>query len=186
MKRGPAGYSSRARLLLWQRRSRARWETPAVVKDMAPYRRWVDPLLREAYRRAEEQNDARKQLHASLALLPIDGTQVAYLEGRLLQAEPHEVPVIGDALAPRKDELLEKLWAVAGAGHRLRFVPGLLVHLRADLVGDVGLVNSLLLAGTGAKGAAGDDQSHCSTEHDFSASNRPRHRMPLVVPALTG
>ncbi len=43
----------------------------------------------------------------------MDGTQVAYLYGRLLDAEPHEVPVIRDALAPHKDELLEKLWAVA-------------------------------------------------------------------------
>ena len=38
--------------------------------------------------------------------------QVDYLYGRLLDAEPHEVPVIRDALAPHKDELLDKLWAV--------------------------------------------------------------------------
>ena len=53
-----------------------------------------------------------KQLHASLALLPVDATQVDYLYGRLLDAEPHEVPVIRDALAPHKDDLLDKLWAV--------------------------------------------------------------------------
>ena len=32
--------------------------------------------------------------------------------GRLLDAETAEVPVIRDALAPHKDELLDKLWAV--------------------------------------------------------------------------
>ena len=49
----------------------------------------------------------------------MDATQVDYLYGRLLDAEPHEVPVIRDALAPHKDELLDKLWAVvetAGKG----------------------------------------------------------------------
>src|SRR5262249_1287102 len=30
---------------------------------------------------------------------------------RLLDADPHEVPVIRDALAPHKDDLQEKLWA---------------------------------------------------------------------------
>ena len=55
---------------------------------------------------------SRQKLHASLALLPVDATQVDYLYGRLLDAEPHEVPVIRDALAPHKDDLLDKLWAV--------------------------------------------------------------------------
>ncbi len=42
----------------------------------------------------------------------MDDTQVTYLSDRLLDAKPHEVPVIRDALAPHKDELLDKLWAV--------------------------------------------------------------------------
>ena len=87
-------------------------DVPAIVQDMAPYRRWVDPLLREAYQEAEANHDRRKQLHASLALLPVDPGQVDYLYGRLLDAEPHEVPVIRDALAPHKEALLDKLWAV--------------------------------------------------------------------------
>ncbi len=88
-------------------------EVPAIVLEMGSYRRWINPLLHEAYLKAEAAKDARKQLHASLALLPVDGTQVAYLYDRLLDAEPHEVPVIRDALAAHKDALLEKLWAVA-------------------------------------------------------------------------
>ncbi len=87
-------------------------EVPTIVQDMAPYRRWLDPLLQNAYQEAKANNDARKALHASLALLPVDATQVDYLSGRLLNAVPNEVPVIRDALAPHKDALLDKLWAV--------------------------------------------------------------------------
>jgi serine/threonine protein kinase/formylglycine-generating enzyme required for sulfatase activity len=90
-------------------------EVPAIVQDMAPYRRWLDPLLHEALVRAGRDNDPRRQLHTSLALLPVDRSQAEYLYQRLLGAEPHEVPVIRDALAPRKDGLLDPLWAVVEA-----------------------------------------------------------------------
>ncbi len=83
-----------------------------VVKDMAPYRRWLDPLLRAALRAAEDDEDERRQLHASLALLPVDPGQQAYLFSRLLDASPHEVPVLRDALAPHQEALCAKLWAV--------------------------------------------------------------------------
>ncbi|MSR59839.1 MAG: formylglycine-generating enzyme family protein [Planctomycetaceae bacterium] len=87
-------------------------EVPTIVQDMAPYRRWLDPLLHEAAAQAEAgTKDARKQLHASLALLAVDPGQVDYLYDRLLDAEPHELPVLRDALASHKDELLDKLWA---------------------------------------------------------------------------
>jgi eukaryotic-like serine/threonine-protein kinase len=85
-------------------------DVPRIVQNMTPYRHWIDSLLRDAYQEAETNQDARKQLHASIALLPGDSGQVKYLYGRLLDAEPHEVPVIGDALAPYKDQLLEQLW----------------------------------------------------------------------------
>jgi formylglycine-generating enzyme required for sulfatase activity len=88
-------------------------EVPSIVQDMGSYRHWINPLLHEAYVKAEADKDARKQLHASLALLSVDSSQVSYLYDRLLDAEPHEVPVIRDALAAHKDDLLEKLWAVA-------------------------------------------------------------------------
>lgn len=86
-------------------------DVPTIVKDMEPYRRWTDPLLREAF----DKPDAtpRQKLHASLALLPVDPSQVDYLSGRLLQAEPqHEVLVVRDALAPYQDGLREMLWVV--------------------------------------------------------------------------
>src|SRR5262249_39261771 len=87
-------------------------EVPTIVQEMAPYRRWLDPLLRDAYQEAEAKRDRGKQLHTSLALLPVDATQVEYLYGRLLDARPSEVPVIRDFLAPHKDQVVDKLWAV--------------------------------------------------------------------------
>ena len=95
-------------------------EVPTIVANMAPYRYWIDPLLRDAAAQAEAGKDARKQLHASLALLPVDATQVDYLYRRLLDAEPQEVPVIRDALAPHKESLLDKLWAVVKRRRRAR------------------------------------------------------------------
>ena len=85
-------------------------QVPGVVGEMTEYRKWTDPLLRQENGKAAM--NSRQKLHASLALLPVDATQVDYLCGRLLDAGPHEVPVIRDALAPHKDSLLDKLWAV--------------------------------------------------------------------------
>ena len=65
--------------------------------------------------RRRRTTTVRKQLHTSLALLPVDASQVKYLYGRLLDAEPGEVPVIRDALAAHQEELVDKLWAVVEA-----------------------------------------------------------------------
>jgi formylglycine-generating enzyme required for sulfatase activity len=83
-----------------------------ILEQMKPYRHFIDDLLQDAFRKAGETQDARKQLHASLALLPVDPRQTNYLFGRLLDAEPQEIPVIRDALASYKDELEERLWTV--------------------------------------------------------------------------
>src|SRR5207244_2805243 len=52
-------------------------DVPDIVEKMAPYRRWLDASLREEYDKAG--GDKRKRLHASLALLPVDDSQVDYL-----------------------------------------------------------------------------------------------------------
>jgi serine/threonine protein kinase/formylglycine-generating enzyme required for sulfatase activity len=86
-------------------------EVPAIIAEMAPCRRWIDPLLRDA----ATADDARKQLHARLALLPVDADQVDYVAGRLLDAAPQDVAVLRDALAPHQEQLVEKWWAVSSA-----------------------------------------------------------------------
>jgi serine/threonine protein kinase/formylglycine-generating enzyme required for sulfatase activity len=93
-------------------------QVPGIVADMASYRRWLDKPLREADQEAEATQDATKRLHTSLALLPVDASQVTYLYGRLLDAAPHEVPVIRDALAAHKDALVDKLWAVVAGSEK--------------------------------------------------------------------
>jgi hypothetical protein len=85
-------------------------QVPDIVEAMAGYRNWTDPLLRDQYQKAKA--NSQRQLHASFALLPGDATQVEFLYQRLLDAQPHRVPVIRDALAPHKEELADKLRAV--------------------------------------------------------------------------
>ncbi len=84
------------------------------VRQFLPYldgqERRTTPMLRQLY--AESAPDSKEQLHASIALLRVDGAQVDYLYGRLLEASPHEVPVIRDALVPYKDALIDRLWTV--------------------------------------------------------------------------
>jgi eukaryotic-like serine/threonine-protein kinase len=87
-------------------------DVPRIVQNMTPYRHWIDSLLRDAYKEAETDQDTRKQLHASLALLPVDSEQVDYLYQRLLKTEPQEVVVIRAALFDHKQDLTERLWTL--------------------------------------------------------------------------
>jgi serine/threonine protein kinase/formylglycine-generating enzyme required for sulfatase activity len=86
-------------------------QVPEIIAAIEPYRTWADPLLRDANARAAK--DSPQKLHASLALLPVDPSQVDYLYERLLDADPYQVPIIRDALRPDHAELLEKLWLTA-------------------------------------------------------------------------
>jgi eukaryotic-like serine/threonine-protein kinase len=85
-------------------------QVPAVIDEMASYRKWVDPLLRRE--NAAELDSSREKLNTSLALLPVDRGQVEFLYRRLLAAAPNEVPVIRDALAPYESALRDRLWSV--------------------------------------------------------------------------
>jgi formylglycine-generating enzyme required for sulfatase activity len=83
-----------------------------IVRDMAPYRHWLNSPLRQAYAEAAQNNDARKQLHVSLALLPVDPGQLEYLKERLLSAEPAGVLAIRAGLQPHRDTVSPWLWEV--------------------------------------------------------------------------
>ncbi len=89
-------------------------QVPGVIGEMEGYRRWADPLLRKEYEGARD--GSRQKLYASLALLPVDDGQVDYLCGRLLQADPAELPVIREALLGHRDALTGRLWAVLEGG----------------------------------------------------------------------
>lgn len=87
-------------------------DVPGIVEKMAAYRHWVDADLQAAYAQAETESDSRKQLHASLGLLPVDSGQVGYLFKRLLKSEPQELVVIRDALFDHQADLTERLWTL--------------------------------------------------------------------------
>ena len=85
-------------------------DVPTIVKEISGYRRWANPMLLAANNKAEQEKDERKQLHTSLALLPVDKGHISYLYFRLLEAKPNEVEVLIDALRNHKDEFQQQLW----------------------------------------------------------------------------
>ncbi|MBS0202281.1 MAG: SUMF1/EgtB/PvdO family nonheme iron enzyme [Planctomycetes bacterium] len=87
-------------------------DVPGIVKDLSPYRRWVNPLLATARSDASSQQDPRKELHASLGLLPVDPSQAEYLYQRLLTADPQELVVLRQALWNHRQDLIERLWTI--------------------------------------------------------------------------
>jgi formylglycine-generating enzyme required for sulfatase activity/protein-S-isoprenylcysteine O-methyltransferase Ste14 len=107
-------------------------QVPTIVDQMAEYRQWADPLLREENSKAADKS--RQKLHTSLALLPVDASQAPYLKDRLLDAQAGEVAVIRDALFPHKDQLVGELWAVVESpkkgkeSQRLRAAAALAKH----------------------------------------------------------
>ncbi len=109
-------------------------KVPDIIAAIGPYRRWTDPLLRDAYAEAKSKRDAGRQLRASLGLLPVDAGQVDYLYGRLLDAEPQDVGVIVGVLSGRKGELIDRLWSVVKQpekgheGRRLRAAAALAAY----------------------------------------------------------
>jgi len=92
-------------------------QVPDIVGAMREYRQWVDSLLRsELENRSDDpalrRVPPRQKLHASLALLPVDASQVDYLFNRLLNATPSEFPVLRDSLKIHRSTLTPKLWTV--------------------------------------------------------------------------
>lgn len=89
-------------------------DVPGIVEELIRYRRWTNTELRAL---ANETNtDADTRLHASLALLRTDASQLPYLKDRLLDAEPEQVDTIRLLLATHKDEIVDDLWHVVEEG----------------------------------------------------------------------
>ncbi len=85
-------------------------QVPDIVGEMREYRQWVDSAL--LFELEKSSADPRRKLHASLALLPVDASQVDYLFNRLFNSTPSELPVLRDALKAHRSTLTPKLWAV--------------------------------------------------------------------------
>ena len=94
-------------------------DVPDIVREMGPFRHWLDEPLRDAFAQARARNDSRRQLHASLGLLPVDRGQVGYLRDRLLSALPQEVVVIREFLQSDAANVSPWLWQIVEDGQRL-------------------------------------------------------------------
>jgi serine/threonine protein kinase/formylglycine-generating enzyme required for sulfatase activity len=88
-------------------------EVPSIINQLNRLRRWADPELRRLLR--ESDPSRREYLHASLALLADDPSQVDYLYARMLTAKTEELPVLREALAPYRSQLEPRLWSVLDA-----------------------------------------------------------------------
>jgi formylglycine-generating enzyme required for sulfatase activity len=91
---------------------------------MSAYRSWVAPLLRERFDSNDIVNDAKKELHLRLAMLPDDPSQATWLLNRVPRSDPAEISAIRAGLWSRLPELTDDVWNVVGAasdvGERLR------------------------------------------------------------------
>jgi formylglycine-generating enzyme required for sulfatase activity/tetratricopeptide (TPR) repeat protein len=81
----------------------------------------------------DSDDQSRDRLHASLALLEVDPSQVDFLFQRLLSAAPTELPVLRQALRPHRSQLMPKLWpeldaAAPGDDHLLRSAGALALY----------------------------------------------------------
>jgi formylglycine-generating enzyme required for sulfatase activity/predicted Ser/Thr protein kinase len=81
---------------------------PAIVQELARYRRWADPRLREML--TSGGASARAQVRASVAMLPVDDKQIETLKSRLLKPDPPEFALILDTLKPHARGLVPELW----------------------------------------------------------------------------
>ena len=84
-------------------------DVPQIIERIGPYRRWAHPRLVRMLGEAEPSG--RANLHARLALLPIDPSQVDPLYVRLIAAEAAELRVLARSLERHKARLAPRLWA---------------------------------------------------------------------------
>ncbi|MCA9036654.1 MAG: protein kinase, partial [Planctomycetaceae bacterium] len=88
-------------------------QVPVIVQEMSEYRTWTDPGLQEML--ASDETNNKTKIHASLALLPVDKSQVDFLTAELLDGNLQTLdrfPVIRDSLQSSQREIESKLWDV--------------------------------------------------------------------------
>ena len=88
-------------------------EVPAIVGRISGYRRWADPRLRSLVQKHRKLQPGKAQRQPRP--LPVDRSQLPFLEENLLDASPSELPVLRDAMGPYRGRLTPKLWAVLEA-----------------------------------------------------------------------
>jgi len=102
--------SLRAAGLVASLKTAATSEVPTIIQQLNGVHRWADPELRRVLR--ETDPSQREHLHASMALLADDPSQIDYLTDRLLSAATSELPVLRVLLQPYQWKLAARLWSV--------------------------------------------------------------------------
>lgn len=83
-------------------------QVPSVVSQLSEFREWSDSSLQTKLREAADGSP--QKLRLSLALLPVDESQIDYLSKQLPVCTLNQFPVLRDALLQHKDKLIESLW----------------------------------------------------------------------------
>jgi eukaryotic-like serine/threonine-protein kinase len=86
-------------------------QVPLLLADLNRVHAEVAPRLKELLQQPDIPD--KERLRISMAMLAEDEGQASYLRGRLLVAEPAELPVIRTALIPYRDKLTAELWPIA-------------------------------------------------------------------------
>jgi formylglycine-generating enzyme required for sulfatase activity len=106
---GIEGYGNlRAAALVDSLKTAGTMDVPPILQQISNYRRWADFRLRRMLHASDDQS--RDRLHASLALLEVDPSQVDFLFGRLRNAAPTVLPILREALGPYRLQLTSRLW----------------------------------------------------------------------------
>jgi serine/threonine protein kinase len=108
---------------------------PAIIRQLAPYRGWTEPVLHAVT--ADPAKTRAERLHAQLALLPWKSTSAESLLAPILDASPDELRVISEELVPARGSVIDPLWAAAyddraSADHRFRAACALAILAPAD------------------------------------------------------
>jgi serine/threonine protein kinase/formylglycine-generating enzyme required for sulfatase activity len=85
-------------------------DVPGIVGRLSGYRLWANSRLVQVVKASADSS--REKLNASLALLPVDSTQLPFLANRLLAGSRFEQPVLRNAMMPQRKELSPKLWEI--------------------------------------------------------------------------
>ena len=86
-------------------------DVPGIIEQMAPFRRWVDPLLKRIAADPVTHSNRDAQLAVQMALLPEDPMQIGPIVDQLLTtSQPQNLAVIIQAVSPSWQVVGEQLW----------------------------------------------------------------------------
>ena len=90
-------------------------QVPGIIAEIENYRQWASPLLKAEYEMA--QDGTSEKLHAALALLPVDRSQVDYLRDQLPLLSLEQFSIVREVLKEHQSAVIGPLWELAQNDH---------------------------------------------------------------------